>query len=60
MNTVTVTFTVPDADARAGKPQLLKELIFDEMLRLLGSLERERDSLKVKYAPVSEADRHGN
>ena len=56
MNTVTVTFTVPDADARAGKPQLLKELMFDELLRRLDFLERERQGQGADYLDALKAD----
>lgn len=43
---VTVTLTVPAADARAGSPRPLKDLLFDELLRRLEALERERAALQ--------------
>ena len=42
MSQRTVTFVVPDPDARAGSFRPLKDVLFDELLRRLDNLERER------------------
>jgi len=39
-----VTLRVPAEPARGGSPHLLKDLLFDELLRRVESLERERDA----------------
>lgn len=48
MSQRTVILTVPADDARAGAPRPLKDLLFDELLRRLETLERERSALRTE------------
>ena len=52
MSQRTVILTVPADDARAGTPRLLKDLLFDELLRRLEALERERRGVRELAHPL--------
>ena len=49
----TVTLTIPAPDARDGAPRPLKDLLFDELLRRLEALERERRGMRESARPVN-------
>lgn len=50
----TVILTVPAPDARAGSFRSLKDVLFDEMLRRLEFLERERQQQVPGHKAVLE------